>query len=114
MVHVLAIISNRCYLNHMRKQARFGWYIFLVVCLAQISHPIRLMADDPGEVPRISVTDTEKLMGNPQVFIIDVRKKKSWWRSTIKIHGAVREDPFQVAQWIGKYSKTSTLILYCD
>ena len=98
----------------MKRKACFASYIFLVLFLSQISHPILLMADNPGEVPRISVADTEKLMDNPDVFIIDVRKKKSWWRGTTKIHGAVRENPSQVSQWIGKYPKTSTLILYCD
>ena len=98
----------------MKRKVRFGWYIFLVVFSAQVSHPINLMAGSTDAVPRISVTDAEKLMDSPDVFIIDVRKKKSWWSSTTKIHGAVREDPSQVSQWIGRYSKTSTLILYCD
>ena len=98
----------------MKRKVSFGGYIFLVVFLAQVSHPIHLIADSTEAVPRISVTDAEKLMDNPDVFIIDVRKKKSWWSSTTKIHGAVREDPSQVSQWTGNYSKTSTLILYCD
>ena len=98
----------------MKRKARFGWYLFLFVFLALVSHPIHLIAGSAEAIPRISVADAEKQMDNPDVVIIDVRKKKSWWRSTIKIHGAVREDPSQVSQWIGKYSKTSTLILYCD
>ena len=98
----------------MKRKVRFGGYIFLVVFLAQVSHPIHLIVGSTETVPRISVTDAEKLMDNPDVVIIDVRKKKSWWRSTIKIYGAVREDPSNVSQWSDKYSKTSTLILYCD
>ena len=98
----------------MKRKARFGWYIFLVVFLAPVSHPMHLIAGSTEAVPRISVADAEKQMDNPDVVIIDVRKKKSWWRSTTKIHGAVREDPSEVSQWIEKYSKTSTLILYCD
>lgn len=98
----------------MKAKARFGWHIVLLVLLAQISHPIHPKADSTGEVPRISVADAEKIMDNPNVVIIDVRKKKSWWRSTTKIYGAVREDPSNVSQWIEKYSKTSTLIVYCD
>ena len=107
-------MSNSCYLEIMKTNARFGRYIILVVFLVQISTPIHLMAGSTAEVPRISVTDAEKLMNNPDVIIIDVRKKKSWWRSTTKIHGAVREDPANISQWIDKYSKTKTLILYCD
>ena len=98
----------------MKKTPRFGWYISLVVILVQISHPIPLMSGGAAEVPRISVTETEKRMQHPDVVIIDVRKNKSWWRSTTKIYGAVREDPSNVSQWIDKYSQTNTLILYCD
>ncbi len=103
-----------CYLEKMKKNPRIGSYIFLVVLLVQISHPVPLAADSKAEVPRISATETEKRMHHPDVVIIDVRKKKSWWRSTTKIHGAVREDPANISQWIDKYSKTKTLILYCD
>ena len=98
----------------MKKNPRIAWYIFLAVLQIQISHPVVLVADSKAEVSRISVTETEKRMHNADVVIIDVRKKKSWWRSTTKIHGAVREDPANISQWIDKYSKTKTLILYCD
>ena len=98
----------------MKRKARFNWYILLLVFLAQVMHPIHLIAGSTEAVPRISVADAEKQMDNPDVVIIDVRKTKSWWSSTTKIHGAVREDPSKVSQWIDKYSKTSTLILYCD
>lgn len=98
----------------MKTKASFGWSFFLIVGLALILHPVNTVADSTGKVPRISAADVEKLMDNPDVVIIDVRKNKSWWRSTTKIHGAVREDPSNVSQWIDKYSKTETLILYCD
>ena len=54
----------------------------------------------------------KKLLGNPDVAIIDVRTKKSWWSSTSKISGAVREDPTKVSDWMGKYSKTQILLFY--
>ena len=107
-------MRNSCYLEIMKKNPRIGWYIFLAVLLIQISHPVALVADSTAEVSKISVTETEKRMHHPDVVIIDVRKQKSWWRSTTKIHGAVREDPANISQWIDKYSKTKTLILYCD
>ncbi len=107
-------MSYSCYLETMKKSPRIAWYIVLAVLLIQISHPVVPVADSTAEVSRISVTETEKRMHHPDVVIIDVRKKKSWWRSTTKIHGAVREDPANISQWIDKYSKTKTLILYCD
>ena len=97
----------------MKSTARRAGYSFLVVSLVLISLPIHPEADSTEEVPRISAAGVEKLMDNPDVVIIDVRTKKSWWSSTTKIYGALREDPSNVSQWIAKYSKTSTLIFYC-
>ncbi len=91
-----------------------GRNLSLVILLVLIAHPINLKADSTGDVPRISVADVEKLLENPDIVIIDVRKKKAWWSSTTKIFGAVREDPSNVSQWIDKYPKTKTLIVYCD
>jgi hypothetical protein len=98
----------------MKRKASMAWHIILVVFLTQISHPIHSRADSTAEVTRISVEEVEKLLGNPDVVIIDVRKKKSWWSSTTKIYGAVRQDPSNTSQWLDKYSKDSTLIFYCN
>ena len=88
--------------------------MLLVALLVLIAHPANLAADRTGEIPRIAVADVEKLLDNPDVVIIDVRKKKAWWGSTTKIFGAVREDPSDVSQWVDKYPKSQTLIVYCD
>ena len=78
-----------------------------------IAQPLDSVADSTGDVPRISVIAVEKLLENPDIVIIDVRKKKSWWSSTTKIYGAVREDPSKVSQWADKYPKSKTLFIYC-
>ncbi len=64
-------------------------------------------------VPRISIDQLKKMLGNPQVKIIDVRAGSDWAASTIKIKGAIREEPFQAAKWAKKYGKDQTLVLYC-
>ena len=79
-----------------------------------IAQPPYSAADSTGDVPRISVIAVDTLLENPDIVIIDVRKKKSWWSSTTKIYGAVREDPSKVSEWIDKYPKTKTLFIYCD
>ena len=86
---------------------------FIIMLLLSITNPLTLKADSSIDVPRISVDDAKKLLGNPDVVIIDVRTEKSWWSSTTKILGAVREDPSKVSEWMGKYSKTQTLLFYC-
>jgi rhodanese-related sulfurtransferase len=70
-------------------------------------------ADDLNAVPIISVHQVRQMLGQPEVVIIDVRKNLSWWQSTTKISTAVREDPSEVDEWAGKYSKDQTLIFYC-
>jgi hypothetical protein len=95
--------------------SRCRWlYIAVVVLLVIIGYPIKLKADNTGAVPKITVAEVEKLLNSPDVVIIDVRKNKSWWRSTTKISGAVREDPSNASQWADKYPKDKTLIVYCD
>jgi hypothetical protein len=64
------------------------------------------------EVPRISIEETQKILGRPDVVIIDVRTAKTWWRSGTKILHAVREEIGSVKQWADKYAKDQTLIFY--
>lgn len=77
-----------------------------------ITNPILLKAQGADDVPRMPVGEVKQLLGDPDVVIIDVRTKKSWWSSTTKISGAVREDPSKVSEWLEKYTKTQTLIFY--
>ena len=64
-------------------------------------------------VPRISAEKANQIHGNSGVIFIDVRKAKAWWRSTLKIARAIREEPSAIQQWAPKYDKSKTLILYC-
>ncbi len=64
-------------------------------------------------VPRLTKDQLKKLLGNPQVKVIDVRAGGDWAASSIKIKGAVRETPYQAAQWAKKYDRNLTLVLYC-
>jgi rhodanese-related sulfurtransferase len=78
---------------------------FLAVVVGQIT------VADAAE--RIAV---EKLNSMPadQVTILDVRSKGSWERSDEKIKGAIRENPYDVENWANKYSKDSSIVLYCS
>ena len=64
------------------------------------------------EVPRISKEDLKELLGKPDVVIVDVRTGSDWNDSTVKIKGAVREEPDKVDSWIEKYPRDKTLVLY--
>ena len=52
-------------------------------------------------------------LANPDVIVIDVRTPSSWDSSPWKVQGAKRESPAQVNEWIAKYPKDKTIVLYC-
>ena len=63
-----------------------------------------------------SYISTEKLkteLGNPKITILDVRVPQDWNKSQWKIKGAIRESPNHVGQWMNKFSKDQTIVLYC-
>ena len=66
-----------------------------------------------AEPPRITKEEVKKMLGDPEVIIIDVRSNGDWNASNVKIQGAVRENPESVGQWMNKYSKEKTLVFYC-
>ena len=91
---------------------RCAWACFAFLMV--ISQAVVLLADDTGDVSRISADQVKKLLGHPDTVIIDVRTYRNWWRSSKKIPTAIREDPSKVDQWIEKYVKDQTLIFYCS
>ena len=65
-------------------------------------------AGSAEEVPRINKEEVRKMLGNPDVIIVDIRKA-----ADRKIKGAVREEPGRLFSQTHKYPKNKTLILYC-
>jgi hypothetical protein len=65
------------------------------------------------DVPRMSLDDLKSRLSDPSVVVIDVRQGGDWDGSSVKIKGAVREDPKNVPAWASKYSKDKTLVFYC-
>ena len=63
--------------------------------------------------PRMSVEELKSRLDDPALAVIDVRQPRDWDESSIKIKGAVREDPANVAAWASKYPKDKTIVLYC-
>lgn len=63
--------------------------------------------------PRIGKDDLKAMLGAADTSIIDVRAVTDWWGSSLKIQGAIRENPNNVDSWASNYPKDRTLILYC-
>lgn len=66
------------------------------------------------DIPRMTKVELKGMMDKPDVIIIDVRANVDWLGSTLKIKGAVREDPRKVTSWAEKYSKEKILVFYCS
>jgi rhodanese-related sulfurtransferase len=91
------------------KQSAMGWLgvaLSLGVILAMV---VPAMSQ---EVPRISKEDLKEMLGKPDLVIVDVRTDSDWNASTVKVKGAVREEPDKVDSWIEQYPKDKTLVLY--
>lgn len=64
-------------------------------------------------VPMITKEELKPMLGNPDMVIIDIRVKRRWQRSKVKIPGAFREKIFgDIKSWEDKYPKEKTLVLY--
>ena len=71
------------------------------------------MLEKRVDAPRMTKEELKAVLGNPDLFIIDVRYGKDWTDSDLKIRGAVREDPEAFKSWASKYPKDKTLVFYC-
>jgi rhodanese-related sulfurtransferase len=66
-----------------------------------------------NRVPRIDLNTLKNWLANPGVKVIDVRDDIDWETSAMKIKGAVREDPDNVAAWMKALPKDKKIVLYC-
>jgi len=71
-------------------------------------------ASAAGSIPTMSIEDLNGPLGDPDVVVVDVRTGGSWKGSGLKVKGAVKEDPSNVAAWMEKYPKDKTLVFYCS
>ncbi len=89
---------------------RWFFRIVLLVAMAALGVGVAAAGD---EAPRIGKDEVKARLGAADTSIIDVRAAADWSGSTLKIKGAVREDPRDVEGWAAHYPKDRTLILYC-
>ena len=91
---------------------RFLCITLICLFLPISGHTPIIFADDSLAVPIMSVNRVKDLLGKPDTVIIDVRKSRSWWRTSKKVLSAVREEPANVDRWAAGYTKDQTLIFY--
>lgn len=65
------------------------------------------------KVQVLGPSDLRSMLGTAGVVVIDARRDKEWDESDVKIRGAVRENPEDVASWADNYRKDKLIVLYC-
>lgn len=65
------------------------------------------------EVPKMKKEELKKLLGSPELIIVDVRSGRDWKASEFKIKAAVHEDPNDFDSWSAKYPIGKTIVIYC-
>ena len=66
-----------------------------------------------ASVPKMKKETLRKMLGNPDVVVVDVRQSRYQKKSGQRILGAVCEDPNKVDNWIKKFPKGKTFVFYC-
>ncbi len=66
-----------------------------------------------GGVKTIDKDELKSMLDSPELVVLDVRTGKDWSSSEFKIKGAVRLTDKDVTAAVGKYTKDSTIVLYC-
>jgi rhodanese-related sulfurtransferase len=85
----------------------------LLACLIVIfAGAASLVAGEEG-IAVISQDQLKEELTKPDLIVIDVRTDHDWDSSQFKIKGARRESPVDPKDWMGKYSKDKTIVLYC-
>lgn len=85
---------------------------FIVIALTMVFVGCTASSLESQSVPRMSVEELNKRLGDDRLVVLDMRTGSQWRRSPVKIRGAVREDPEKI-DWADKYAKDLTLVLYC-
>ncbi len=89
-------------------------FIIAVGTLALVAMCLLPVTGALAQVDRISKEELKAMLGKPDVIIIDVRQPGDLAKNSLKIKGAVREDPQQdVKSWAGAYPKDKTIVVYC-
>lgn len=93
----------------MKKQ--YPWIILMATLV--LAGLCETAAAAEKAAPLITIEKLKSMLGDPNVVIVDARKKKDYNASDIKIKGAVRESVLKVKEWAPKYSKAKTIVVYC-
>ncbi len=92
------------------KKGVYATATAFLVCLLLFSVVIRAQTQD--ESLFIAKDALKAMIGKGDITLIDLRFGPDWTDATLKIKGAIHEDPMKPGQWIDKYAKEKLLIFY--
>ena len=92
-------------------EKRYRWIILVAVLVLGGLYQTTAVAEQTS--PLITKEKLKSMLGDPNVIIVDIRQDKHYKPSDSKIKGAVRESMFKIKDWVPKYSKEKTMVLYC-
>lgn len=89
------------------------WKAITAAALALVFAGALLQPAEAQDVARMSKEELKAVLDSPEVVVLDVRSRGDYAISSIKITGAIREDPRLVQTWKANYDKAKTIVLYC-
>ncbi len=84
----------------------------LALCFSLLLVSSKALSQAPDDSFFITKDDLKAMLNSPEMTLIDLRFGRDWTDATLKIKGAVREDPMKPGQWIDKYPKEKVLVFY--
>jgi hypothetical protein len=92
------------------KKGVYATAAAFLICLLLLPSLIYAQAQDDSLF--IAKDELKAMLGKGDMTLIDMRFGHDWTDATLKIKGAVREDPMKPGQWIEKYPKDKLLVFY--
>jgi len=93
------------------RHCRLAICAVLAVAALLVGSEFTAYADN---VPLMSTDELKSRLGDGDLTVLDVRSDWDWNQSAEKISGAERAKPGAAEEWVGKYPKDRTLVLYCS
>ena len=92
---------------------KFAGIALAIAAMLCVGAEVQVSQAGAPEAPRITIEKFKEIMGKPGVVVLDVRTQKDWDAGTNKIPGAFKENAKKVSEWMSKYGKDKTIVVYC-
>lgn len=88
------------------------WLLPLILLALTLSPALSLAAEP--EVKFVDIDALKGILADPNLLLIDARHGAEWTKSDLKIKGAMRFSPENVASWGPLLPKDRKIVVYCS